>query len=225
MRSLEAEVAALRAKDAQSATKINHYVIINERLTALLVANNIFIPPELQSVDDVAEQTGVEVLGAAGGPQYLRLSYPKSTLHPSSTNIPVEFGNPQVAIDFILALEQPCLKDFYRNHDPTGGVGHSMQLQSSIVDLAPAPVQTQAGSHWPTGSTWKVPTVQLEQQLEKLSETSKQLPLTGELTGVACWMAIKSHPQNHMITKAKLENLKLLLAAEVGCYGYVSLQL
>jgi len=221
VKSLEAEVADLRAKDAANHTKLTRYAIVNGRLTALLAANNILIPPELQCVDNAAEQTSVEVCGGEAGSQYLQLSHPKSPSSYTSDPGAVDFSNPQIAIDFILALEQPCLKDFYTNPEPTGGGGHSLQLQSPIVDLAPAPKKSQEGTYWPVGSTWSIPTAQLEEQLEKLLQASKQLPLTGELTGVVCWMAIKNNPQNHKITSAKLEKLKELLAAEVDCCGCV----
>lgn len=225
-------MADLRVRESNSSTEVVKCQVIAERYKALLRAHGIEVPSDIEHVDTPTFMARVEVLGAAGGPQKLKATLPSPGAEltestpgaaPAVKSPGFSLNDPQVGIDFVLALEQPCLSHTRGEHPEHGGDGHILQLQAPIVAHGPREVKNQAGSiTWPTGSTWQLPSVELGRQLERLLAYSKQLSLHGELTPVMAWSKIVEHPQRSLLTKVKLEKLRDTLAAQVECYGLVS---
>lgn len=216
LQGLEAEVAHLRSKDAKNIMELKKTRTINKRLKALLDANNIPLPSDLEAIDPATSTTTIRVHGAAGGPQKLQ---PPASQAQMAPGIAVDLTDPQVAIEFILALEEPCLIDYHNHIGEDGETGHAMLLQSSVLQYAPTTVPTALGQQFPTGSCWNVPRAQLEEQLDSLLNTSMRLNLKGEMTPVMCWNKLRERHKLRPITRAQFQQLQKDLVLAVFCYG------
>lgn len=130
---------------------------------------------------------------------------------PSTARNPTRLDNPQVGIDFVLSLEQPCL-GHTRHGDlsSTTSSGHALTAQAPLLVAAPPNLSATA--------TWEIPAV----EIDRLLELSSQLNLLGEVTPVQAWARIRSYPGFEKLSKEGLELLKRALMAEVQCYGYVT---
>lgn len=218
---LEAEVAHLRTRDAQNIVELRKLNVINTRLIALLTENNILIPRELEIVDDALITTGIELLDATGGSHNLRAT---SSTGSSVSQVPspaetVDLSDPQVAINFVLALEKPCLDHFHLAHGEDGETGHIFMLQASMLETGPSKVSSHLGQSLPTDSRWDVPRQQLDQQLERLVSTARQLNLNGELTPVMCWFKLRERLHGNTVSSDKLDRIRNELFPHVACFG------
>ena len=132
---------------------------------------------------------------------------------------PQGLGATQVGVEFVLALEQPCLGHHYSHCTDAEGSGHEMMLMSPIMSRSPALNSLlEPRSGLPSGSKWTVPAV----ELEKLLEFSDRLSLDGEITPVEVWQRIRQHPNFSLLTRDGLKALQTTLVPQVMCYGYVS---
>jgi hypothetical protein len=124
----------------------------------------------------------------------------------------------QVGIDFVLALEHPCLYHHQLPNaqlDGTIGTGHELMVQSPVMRAAP-PLELQGKEpRLPASSKWNVPAG----ELEKLLNYSQGLDLEGELTPIQAWQRIRAHPSFLILTPAALEKIKERLLKFVKCYG------
>lgn len=113
----------------------------------------------------------------------------------------------QIGIDFVLALESPCLphtQTEFRSEEPSG---HILTTQAPLLAHAPHPNQP--------ASSWTIPAAEIEQLLN----LSTQLNLAGELTPVQAWSRVRSSPHFVKLSLKQLEVLKEALLQEVQCYG------
>ena len=191
---------------------------INKRLRSLLDANNITIPHDLEVIDSAIFATTIEVFGAAGGPQRVQ---PNKSKAQAPLDVVADLTDPQVAIEFILALEEPCLPDHHNHVGDDGEVGHSMLLQSSVLQYAPSMISTELGKQFSEGSSWDVPRAQLEEQLNSLLNTSLKLNLKNEMTPIMCWNKVRERHETRPMSVAQFQKLQRALVDEMLCYGYV----
>ncbi|GAD95717.1 hypothetical protein CIMG_08996 [Paecilomyces variotii No. 5] len=113
----------------------------------------------------------------------------------------------QVGINFVLALEQPCLNHTRRPQidEPSG---HAMSMQGVLLADAPSTLAHNDG--------WKVPV----SQFRKLFELAGCLGLDGYITPVQAWNRITSRPDLSSITLEHLVSLKEAMACYVKCFGF-----
>jgi hypothetical protein len=116
----------------------------------------------------------------------------------------------QVGIDFVLALENPCLSHTRNDLESDSSYGHILTLQAPLLTHGPKPLQP--------ASSWTVPAV----EIERLLNLSSQLNLAGELTPVQAWARVRSYPGFEKLNLDQLEALKEALLKEVQCYGYLN---
>ena len=132
-------------------------------------------------------------------------------LPPAASNSPFRHPNgldaAQVGIDFVLALENPCLTHTKKDLESSGSYGHIL--------TAHAPLLTNGPRSLDQASSWTVPAV----EIERLLNLSSQLNLAGELTPVQAWSRIKAYPGFEKLNLDQLEILKQALLQEVQCYG------
>jgi hypothetical protein len=117
----------------------------------------------------------------------------------------------QVGIDFVLALENPCLSHTTSDLESTDSYGHVLTTNAPLLTLRPR--------HPQPDSSWAVPA----SEIERLLNLSSQLNLAGELTPVQAWSRIRSYPGFEKLNLDQLETLQKALLKEVQCYGYVCL--
>lgn len=209
-------MAHLRSKDAKSMAELRRTRTINKRLRSLLDANNITIPHDLEVVDSAISATTIEVIGAVGSLQRVQPSKPKAQ---AALDLAADLGDPQVAIEFILALEEPCLPDHHNHVGEDGEVGHSMLLQSSVLQYAPSTISTKLGNQFSQGSSWDVPRAQLEEQLSSLLNTSLKLNLKNEMTPIMCWNKVRERHETRPMSVAQFQKLQRALVDDMICYG------
>lgn len=121
--------------------------------------------------------------------------------HPSGLDAP------QIGIDFVLALENPCLHHTRSDLESRESYGHILTAQAPLLSHAPRPLQ-------PT-SSWTIPVL----EIERLLSLSAQLNLAGEITPVQAWSRLRLYPGFEKLNLDQLETLKQTLLEEVQCYG------
>ena len=132
---------------------------------------------------------------------------PQPRAHDSPIPHPSGLDVPQVGIDFVLALESPCLDHARADLESETSYGHSMSFQAPLLTHGPRPLRNS--------SAWTMPAA----EIERLLSLSTQLNLAGELTPVQAWSRIKSHPAFEKMNINHLEYLREALIREVQCYG------
>lgn len=135
---------------------------------------------------------------------------PTSTAHQPFAH-PNGLDAAQIGIDFVLALENPCLHHTRSDLESAESYGHILTTQAPLLTHRPRPPQS--------ASSWTIPAA----EIERLLNLSSQLNLAGELTPVQAWSRIRSYPGFEKLNLDQLEFLKKALLKEVQCYGYVGL--
>jgi len=160
------------------------------------------------------EPSSTASTSASPFPDTLHTDKSKQNFHPSGLDAA------QVAVDFVLTLESPCLQHHPDEPSVVGDEpsGHSFMLQSPIMAHVPAHLLSRTGpgkQRFPSSLTWNVPV----QEIEKLLDLSAKLSLEGEITPIEAWQKIRSHPHFALMDMDRLDALKNTLAGEVKCYG------
>lgn len=136
-------------------------------------------------------------------------------LPPSAPRQPVPhpygLDAPQVGIDFVLALENPCLHHTSKDLQSAETYGHILTTHAPLLTHRPRAPQPS--------SSWTIPAA----EIERLLNLSSQLNLAGELTPVQAWSRIRSYPGFEKLNLDQLETLEKALLKEVQCYGYVDI--
>ncbi|ERF71458.1 hypothetical protein EPUS_06840 [Endocarpon pusillum Z07020] len=124
--------------------------------------------------------------------------------------IPHPYGldAPQIGIDFVLALENPCLHHTSNDLQSAETYGHILTTHAPLLTHRPRAPQ-------PT-SSWTIPAA----EIERLLNLSSQLNLAGEITPVQAWSRIRSYPGFEKLNLDQLETLEKALLKEVQCYGF-----
>lgn len=145
--------------------------------------------------------------------------------------------DPAIAIDFVLALEQPCLphiphpSHFYAHTDNNNNItspplttdldhlpdadtstelepsNHMQMLSAPLVQFAPT--SPEINSSWQASASI----------IKELLNLSKSINLEGEITPVECWWRLRGHPGFQGMGKREMEALKRELQGGVRCCG------
>lgn len=114
------------------------------------------------------------------------------------------------AIDFVLALEHPCMSHIPYQDPPSADPANHMMMASTPL-MARAPDPPQFNSTWTaSGATIKA-----------LLNLSSSINLEGEITPVEAWHRLYDHPDFWKLNRDQIENLKRELSTAVQCCGYV----
>ena len=158
--------------------------------------------------------------------QHLPSFEPMTVDMPTAVHHPYGLDSSQVGVDFVLALEHPCLWHAQNPNPELGvdsGTGHQLMLINPIMVRSPRRQGLKVGvapsqGPLPQGTKWSVPAL----ELEKLLSFSEGLDLDGELTPVQAWQRIRLHSKFINLTPTGLETLRESLLSMVQCYGWVS---
>ncbi|KAH7381302.1 hypothetical protein DE146DRAFT_281682 [Phaeosphaeria sp. MPI-PUGE-AT-0046c] len=229
-KSLEDEVLELRRQNAAllKGSKASRDII--QQYQHILAANNLPFPPSDPEVPTSDELTTINVIGDNYQTQGLQAQFAPAYPPSESSSATQQSHTPslqnitQIGINFILALEQPCLS--HRNHTPpellitdsTAATGHEAMLSSPITARGPksTPISS-VDEEYPPDAQWTVPTA----ELEGLLRSSQGLGLgTEEVTPVQAWQIITQHNRFDGLMFDLLERLKLTLLPMVECYGF-----
>lgn len=116
----------------------------------------------------------------------------------------------EVAIDFVLALEHPCMSHIpYGNPDSNDPANHMMLASTPLV--ARAPREPNANQQWTTSGAI----------IKELLKLSSSINLDGEITPVEAWHLLHNHRDSWRLSQRQVEGLKQELSSAVRCCGYV----
>lgn len=117
---------------------------------------------------------------------------------------------PDVAIDFVLALEHPCMSHIPHptttSQDPSN---HILMASTPLMSRAPGPPQPD--------STWTASAA----IIKELLNLSSSISLNGEITPVEAWHRLRQHPDFSLLDRPAIEQLKCELSQVVRCCGSV----
>ena len=116
----------------------------------------------------------------------------------------------ETAIDFVLALEHPCMPHIpYQDPASADPANHMMMASTPLMARSPDP--PQFNSTWTaSGST-----------IKELLNLSSSINLEGEITPVEAWHRLHDHPDFWKLDRNQIERLKRELSTAVRCCGYV----
>lgn len=115
-----------------------------------------------------------------------------------------------MAIDFVLALEHPCMQHLPYHPDPNSADPANHMMLASTPLMAHAPDTPQPNSSWLASSAI----------IKELLNLSSGINLEGEITPVEAWHRLHQHPDFHRLDKFSIEALKNELSREVKCEGF-----
>lgn len=116
----------------------------------------------------------------------------------------------ETAIDFVLALEHPCMPHLpYQDPPSTEPANHMMMASTSLMARSPDP--PQFNSTWTASGTI----------IKELLNLSSSINLEGEMTPVEAWHRLHDHPDFWKLNQDHIEKLKQELSTTVRCRGYV----
>lgn len=116
----------------------------------------------------------------------------------------------ETAIDFVLALEHPCMPHIpYQDPASADPANHMMMASTPLMARSPDPPQFN--------STWTASGA----IIKELLNLSSSINLEGEITPVEAWHRLHDHPDFWKLDRAQIERLKRELSTAVRCCGYV----
>ncbi|KAL8931920.1 MAG: hypothetical protein Q9216_007025 [Gyalolechia sp. 2 TL-2023] len=118
---------------------------------------------------------------------------------------------PEVAVDFVLALEYPCMQHLPHPSDPQtkDPSNHTLMLSAPLVSHAPKSFQ-RSDTNWTANAT----------MIKGLLNLSLSINLEGEITPVEAWHRLRQHPSFARLDKWAIEKIKADLSASVRCEGF-----
>ena len=117
----------------------------------------------------------------------------------------------EIAIDFVLALEHPCMPHLlYSTNLPTEDPANHVMMASSPL-LARAPGAPKLNQTWSASGAI----------IKELLNLSSSINLEGEITPVEAWHRLHQHADFWRLDHKQIEGLKRELSMTVRCCGYV----
>ncbi|KAL8691780.1 MAG: hypothetical protein Q9218_003081 [Villophora microphyllina] len=115
----------------------------------------------------------------------------------------------EVAIDFVLALEHPCMTHLPHPANPPSEdpSNHALLMSTPLMSRSSRPPQPD--SSWTANSS----------VLQQLLNLSSSINLDGEITPVEAWHRLRQHPGFLNLDKSSIERIKGDLSTIVRCCG------
>lgn len=139
-----------------------------------------------------------------------------------SQGAPASLDTPDVAIEFVLALEHPCMTHIQHpaavpsaSSSKGNPTFHVQMASAPLVSSAPRPPGPNTKWNWTASST-------IIRQLLALSST---INLAGEITPVEVWNRVRRHPDFWRFNRTQIDGLKNELSGKVKCCGYILLDI
>ncbi|CAF9924113.1 hypothetical protein IMSHALPRED_006108 [Imshaugia aleurites] len=140
----------------------------------------------------------------------MNVSSSSSRPHPATdTRATALVDTIETAIDFILALEHPCIPHLpYQDPPSTDPANHMMMASTPLMARSPDP--PQFNSSWTASGTI----------IKELLNLSSSINLEGEITPVEAWHRLHDHPDFWRLNRDQIESLKQELSTKVRCCGF-----
>lgn len=141
------------------------------------------------------------------------LDFSSSSYENLSTQTPLKpMDSPEVAIEFVLALEHPCMTHIQHpsNSSSTDPSNHVHMVSAPLFSSAPRPPEPNTTPSWTANGTI----------IKELLNLSSSINLEGEITPVEAWHRLRQHPDFWKLDQHGIDNLKNELSASVRCCGF-----
>ncbi|KAK1958879.1 hypothetical protein LY78DRAFT_359832 [Colletotrichum sublineola] len=233
-KSLEQELARVRANETKLAARCDQLSATVQALTKALAESGITLPPSIADsardnpivqYQDTTDAT-IEGFSHQLPSTPLDLSTSNHThgniIASSRAQVPsdsscsrmCELDPMSVGMEFVLAIERPCLEHLGGDQGkPSEPSGHALTVSAQLIfshsyppktDPAVLPPYHDAPSHL----------------LQRLLDLSTDLCSDGELTPTQAWNYIRTRPQFGGFEIQRLQRLAEKLRAEVKCHGF-----
>lgn len=140
------------------------------------------------------------------------LDFGSSSYENLSTQTPLKpIDSPEVAIEFVLALEHPCMTHMQHplNSSSTDPSNHVHMVSAPLFSSAPRPPEPNTTASWTANGTI----------IKELLNLSSSINLEGEITPVEAWHRLRQHPDFWKLDQHGINHLKNELSASVRCCG------
>lgn len=129
----------------------------------------------------------------------------------AEAKISEKLDRPEIAIEFVLALEHPCMKHLPHptaapSDDPSN---HMLMASTPLVSSAPQQPRPNMSWDWTANGTI----------IKELLNLSSSINLEGEITPVEAWHRLRQHPEFQRLDRRGIDNVKNELSAAVQCLG------
>ncbi|KAI4155942.1 MAG: hypothetical protein LQ341_000109 [Variospora aurantia] len=140
------------------------------------------------------------------------LDFPNATYENPLPGMASKLDTAEVAIDFVLALEHPCMPHLPHPSDPPTDdpSHHALLLSTPLVSQAPK-TYNQTETTWTANGS----------MIEGLLNLSSAINLEGEITPVEAWHRLRQHPGFRRLDLWAVNKIKGDLSANVRCCGQV----
>ncbi|KAK6342907.1 hypothetical protein TWF718_008288 [Orbilia javanica] len=242
LRQLESEITRLREAFSIVTKEKSSLTNENAELKKYLALHGLSWPPD-PSIDPTSALAPAPIpppppvpLGSMPGiPASLVGAQPLTqlvtapTVGPSFVSPTGQYGQPStspnvngafdaIGIDFVLALERPCMEHIQKLvhdslEDPNGTAisGHAL--------MASCPPESHMLDN--PDIDWGSRTYDLQpSELNMLLNLSPKLGVSGEVTPINAWAIIQSHPNFLQLTRHDFAAIKNELVPKVKCYGF-----
>jgi hypothetical protein len=140
-------------------------------------------------------------------------SYHDQTLQISDDDTRTENAKPsvgpEVAIEFVLALEHPCMTHLpHPTAAPSDDPSNHMLMASTRL-VSSAPQQPQPNMEWDWTASYST--------IQELLNISSAIKLDGEITPVEAWRQLHQHPGFERLDRRRIDDLKRELSGAVRC--------
>ncbi|KAH8803676.1 BZIP-type transcription factor [Xylogone sp. PMI_703] len=232
VKALEQEVIQLK-HDGAACNLLNRNASLeeeNQRLRQVLERHEIIFPaaseesigasvgpisldPSRSILDPLVAETSISSVTAT--PSSPQRNSQEQLLEGTQNELDYE----QIGIDFVLAIERPCLCHMRVNPEDQL-YGHAL-MASCVPGVYP-----EMNSNTPSDASFDTPSPSLESYtlskscLAGLLEHSKRLSLNGEVTPVMVWDMILNSPRLPEFTVTDFNNIIEQLSKKVKCYGF-----
>ncbi|KAL8760631.1 MAG: hypothetical protein Q9184_003191 [Pyrenodesmia sp. 2 TL-2023] len=138
------------------------------------------------------------------------LDFPNATYENPIPGMASKLDTPEVAVDFVLALEHPCMPHLPHPSDPPTDdpSNHALLLSTPLVSRAPKTFK-QPDASWQANAF----------MIKELLNLSSAINLEGEITPVEAWQRLRQHPGFGRLDKWAFDRIKAELSTSARCCG------
>ncbi|KAL8956041.1 MAG: hypothetical protein Q9193_006315, partial [Seirophora villosa] len=138
------------------------------------------------------------------------LDFPNATYENPLSGMASKLDTTEVAIDFVLALEHPCMPHLPHPSDPPSDdpSNHALLLSTPLISRAPK-TYNQSETTWTANGS----------MIEGLLNLSSAINLEGEITPVEAWHRLRQHPGFGRLDRWAVDKIKGDLSLSVRCCG------
>ncbi|KAI4202176.1 MAG: hypothetical protein LQ346_002028 [Caloplaca aetnensis] len=138
------------------------------------------------------------------------LDFPNATYENPLPGMASKLDTPEIAVDFVLALEHPCMPHLPHPSDPPTDdpSNHALLFSTPLISRAPKTFKQPDATWHANGS-----------MIKELLNLSNAINLEGEITPVEAWQRLRQHPGFGRLDRWAFDRIKVELSTSARCCG------